>query len=69
MNTLACEGGITALVDEAGFHGDDAFIAEIAAIDGFHAKAMWVFLNKPTYWHGAAMFLHADNFILVLEKT
>lgn len=40
VNVLACEGGIVALVDEAGFHGDDAFIAEIAAIEGFHTKAM-----------------------------
>lgn len=61
VNALACEGGIMALVDEAGFHGDDAFVEEIAAIEGFHAKAMQAFLNKPTYWHGAAMFLHADN--------
>jgi hypothetical protein len=61
VNALACEGGITALVDEAVFHGDDAFIDEIAAIDGFHAKAMWAFLHKPIYWRGAAMFLHADN--------
>jgi hypothetical protein len=22
---------------------------------------MWAFLEKPRYWHGAAMFLHADN--------
>jgi hypothetical protein len=61
VNALACEGGITALVDEAKYHGDDEFIEEIAAIEGFHAKAMWAFLNKPKYWHGAAMFLHADN--------
>ncbi|MDB4222363.1 hypothetical protein N9850_01220 [Granulosicoccus sp.] len=61
VNALACEGGITALVDEASFHGDDAFVLEIAAIDGFHAKAIWAFLNNPTYWRGAAMFLHADN--------
>lgn len=61
VNALACEGGIMALVDEAGFHNDDAFIEEIAAIEGFHAKAMWAFLHKPKYWHGAAMFLHADN--------
>jgi hypothetical protein len=61
VNALACEGGITALVDEASFHNDDAFIEEIACIDGFHAKAMWAFLYKPKYWHGAAMFLHADN--------
>lgn len=61
VNALACEGGITALVDEASFHSDDAFIEAIAVIDGFHAKAMWAFLNKPLYWRGAAMFLHADN--------
>ena len=61
VNALACEGGITALVDEAGFHNDDAFIEEIAAIEGFHAKVMWAFLHKPKYWHGAVMFLHADN--------
>lgn len=61
VNALACDGGIIALVDEASFHNDDAFIAEIAAIDGMHAKAMYTFLNKPKYWRGAAMFLHADN--------
>lgn len=61
INALAREGGINALVDEAQFYGDDAFIEAIAAIDGFHAKAMWVFLNKLNYWRGASMFLHADN--------
>ncbi len=61
VNALACEGGIAALVDEAGYHQDGTFVAEIAAIEGFHAKAMWTFLNKPKYWRGAAMFLHADN--------
>lgn len=61
INALACEGGITALVDEADFHGDDAFIEAIAAIEGFHAKALWAFLNKRSYWQGAARFLHADN--------
>jgi hypothetical protein len=61
INALACEGGIAALIDEAGFHRDDAFIEAIAAMDGFHGKAMWAFLNKSNYWRGAAMFLHADN--------
>ena len=61
VNALACEGGILALVDEASFHNDQVFIEEIALIDGFHAKAMYAFLNKPKYWRGAAMFLHADN--------
>jgi hypothetical protein len=61
VNALACEGGATALADEANFYDDKAFIDSISAIEGFHAKAMWAFLNKPKYWRGAAMFLHADN--------
>lgn len=61
INALACEGGITTLIDEANFHNDSTFIKLIADIEGFHAKAMWAFLVQPTYWQGAAMFLHADN--------
>lgn len=61
INALACEGGIAALIDEAGFHEDNDFVAAIADIEGFHAKVMWAFLEKPIYWRGASMFLHADN--------
>lgn len=61
VNALACEGGIMALMDEARFHGDAEFIEEVADINGFHAKAFYAFLNKRTYWQGAARFLHADN--------
>jgi len=61
MNAIACEGGIAALIHEAGFHKDDAFIEAIAAIEGFHAKVMWAFLDKKDYWRGATMLLHADN--------
>jgi hypothetical protein len=61
INALACEGGIAALIDEANFHNDETFVDTIAAIEGFHAKAMWAFLEKHSYWHGASMFLHADN--------
>lgn len=61
VNALACEGGIMALIDEARFHGDDEFIETVAAVSGFHAKAFYAFLNKPSYWQGAARFLHADN--------
>lgn len=61
INALACEGGIAALIDEASFHNDETFVEAIAAIEGFHAKAMWAFLEKPSYWRGASMFLHADN--------
>ena len=61
MHALACEGGVAALVDEAAFHPDDTFVAELAKQEGFHAKVMWAFLEKPVYWRGARMFLHADN--------
>ncbi len=61
VHALACEGGVAALLDEAGFHGDAPFVNELAEIEGFHAKVMWAFLEKPAYWRGATMFLHADN--------
>ena len=61
VNALACEAGIQALVDESAYYHDDTFVADIAAIDGFHAKALWAFIEKPQYWYGASMFLHADN--------
>jgi hypothetical protein len=61
INALACEAGIQALVDESAYFNDDAFVVDIAAIEGFHAKALWAFIEKPSYWHCAAMFLHADN--------
>ena len=61
INALACEAGIQALVDESAYFNDGVFVADIAAIEGFHAKALWAFIDKPNYWHCAAMFLHADN--------
>lgn len=61
VNAMANEGGVAALIDEANFHQDQAFIADIAEIEGFHAKVMWAFINKLIYWRGATMFLHADN--------
>lgn len=61
INAMACDGGVAALIDESSFHDDAGFTGVIAAIEGLHAKVMWAFLNKKTYWHGAVMFLHADN--------
>lgn len=61
IHAMACDGGVQALIDESAFHGDDGFIASIAAIDGLHAKVMWTFLEKHHLWQGATLFLHADN--------
>jgi hypothetical protein len=61
IDNMACQGGVTALTDEANFHQDQAFPEAIAEIDGFHGKVMWTFLEHPGYWAGATLFLHSDN--------
>ena len=61
INAMACEGGIAALIDEANYHDDFKCTESISAIDGFHAKALWAFLERNDYWRAATMFLHADN--------
>lgn len=61
IHSLASEAGVQALIDEALYFQDNAFIEKVAAIEGFHAKALWAFNNKSEYWHVATIFLHADN--------
>ncbi len=61
IHAMACDGGVAALIDEAVFHEDDAFVGSISAIDGLHAKVMWAFLEEHHLWQGATLFLHADN--------
>lgn len=61
ISALACEAGIQALIDESAYFKDETFVVGIADIQGFHAKALWAFIEKPNYWHCATMFLHADN--------
>jgi len=61
IHAMACAGGIAALIDEAYFYKDDTFVERVSEFEGFHAKVMWAFLEKHTYWLGATMFLHADN--------
>ena len=61
IDGMACQGGVTALTDEADFHRDTIFPEAISAIDGFHGKAMWTFLEHSGYWLGATLFLHSDN--------
>jgi hypothetical protein len=68
INAMACQGGVTALTDEANFHDDAAFPTAISKIDGFHGAVMWAFLDHPGYWTGATMFLHSDNIAESLWK-
>jgi hypothetical protein len=61
IDAMACQGGVMALMDEAHFHQDKTFPAAISKIDGFHGAVMWAFLEYPSYWTGATLFLQADN--------
>jgi len=60
IDALACEGGVKAVLDEAEWHGEN--LAELlGAHEGFHEKAFWVFLERPTYWPAASAFCRADS--------
>jgi len=60
IDTLACEGGIKAIIDEAEWHGET--LAEILSEhEGFHEKSFWVFLERPEYWPAASAFCRADS--------
>ncbi|HUX90821.1 MAG TPA: hypothetical protein VMV48_09050 [Gallionellaceae bacterium] len=68
IDGMACQGGVTALADEADYHADAAFPTTLSKIDGYHGAAMWIFLDYPQYWTGATLFLHADNITESLWK-
>lgn len=61
IDDMTCQGGVTALTDEAGFHDNKEFPEAISKIDGFHGKVMWAFLEYPAYWASATLFLRSDN--------
>ncbi len=61
IDTMANQGGVMALTDEANYHNDTKFPEAISKVDGFHGKVMWTFLEYPKYWAGAWLFLHSDN--------
>jgi hypothetical protein len=61
IDTMACQGGVTTLIDEALFHQDTNITEALSKINGFHGKVMWVFIEHPEYWAGATLFLHSDN--------
>lgn len=61
INSLASEGGIIALIDEAKEYGNIEFVEVITDVFGLHNKSMWAFLNNPEYWQGASLYFQADN--------
>jgi hypothetical protein len=68
IDNMACQGGVTALTDEASFHQDQTFSEDISQISGFHGKVMWAFLEHPKYWAGATLFFHSDNISVFFWK-
>jgi len=60
IDELATEGGSKAILDEAGWHGED-LAEQFASLTGFHEHAFWAFLERPKYWLGALAFHHADR--------
>lgn len=69
IDALASERGFRAMIDETAWHvrnnprqhGEDHDLTQrLANADGEHERAMWVFLNRKVYWHGAMRFFEAD---------
>ncbi len=60
IDELATEGGSKAILDEAGWHGED-LAEQFASLMGFHEHAFWTNLERPKYWQGALAFHHADG--------
>lgn len=61
INSMASPAGIEALCNEAVFCKQPELVQQVAAIDGLHAKAMWMFLNAPEYWRAASSIMHAET--------
>ena len=61
IDSMACQGGITALTDEAAFYKDTNFPISLASIEGFHGKALWTFLEHKDYWYGGSFLLRSDT--------
>jgi len=59
VNELADERGLNVLVEEVR-RGAPQRLPEMAALDGRHDRAMWVYLNLPEAFDEAAMFARAD---------
>lgn len=60
IDKLACEAGIKTILEIAAF--SDAHLAEtLSAQAGLHAKAFWLFLERPQYWQEARAYYRADT--------
>jgi len=60
VNELADERGLPVLVEEVQRRAPDR-VDDLAAVEGQHDRAMWVYLNVPQAFDEAAMFARADT--------
>jgi hypothetical protein len=70
IEAIASERGLQALAEEADWHignkpaefGADRDLRQrLSAMESDHERAMWIFLNRPTFWHGTMRFFQADD--------
>lgn len=70
IEAIASERGMQALCDEANWQvqndpstfGVDRTLRErLSAMESDHARAMWIYIHRRKYWHGAMRFLQADT--------
>ena len=59
VNELAGERGLNVLVEEVQRWAPER-VSELAALEGRHDKAMWMYINLPEAFDEAAMFARAD---------
>jgi hypothetical protein len=60
IDFMATEGGTKAIIDEAGWHGEELGPV-LSELKSHHDRAFWTFLNRPAFWKGAFHFHYADN--------
>ena len=63
IDSMAFQGGVKALIEEATDHPhfNAAFPEAINQHNSDHGKAMWTFLEYREYWAGATSILYAEN--------
>jgi hypothetical protein len=60
VHEMACEPGVQALIEEGSFHRVD-LAAALEQCEGFYHKAMWAYLNHPSIFNVASLFVSADG--------
>lgn len=60
IHEMACEAGVRALLEEGSIHGLN-LVTALAQQEGFYDKAMWTYLEYPSIFNVASLFVSADG--------